>query len=164
MQKIKKIVRAVFEKNCWLLLTNYYDTNLIGPSLVQKTMSGKIWHLENFRLFSQLELRLHIGERTWMYIWMDGWTTTTTTTTYYYYLLLLLCLRPMILMLMYLGNGHGLVTGIGKTTRAGPSLFISNFVSKIEVFAHFLKNGSNDLAENPYLDRLTLLNPFFGHF
>ena len=32
--------------------------------------------------------------------------------------------------------------------------FISNFVSKIEVFAHFLKNGSNDLAETSYLDSL----------
>ena len=37
----------------------------------ENTMSGKIWHLENFRLFFQLELRCHIGERTWMY--MDGW-------------------------------------------------------------------------------------------
>ena len=29
----------------------------------------------------------------------------------------------LIMMLMYIGNGHGLVTGIGKTMWAGPSLF-----------------------------------------
>ena len=32
--------------------------------------------------------------------------------------------------------------------------FISNFLSKIEVFRTFLKIVSLDLAENPYLDRL----------
>ena len=36
-------------------------------------MSGKIRDLEKFQLFSQLEMRWHIGEVAWMYMWMDEW-------------------------------------------------------------------------------------------
>ena len=42
----------------------------------------------------------------------------------------------------------------GFSEKNSQKFFISNFVSKIEVFAHFLKNGSNDLAQTSYLDSL----------
>ena len=42
----------------------------------------------------------------------------------------------------------------GFSEKTPKFFFISNFLSKIEVFRTFLKIVSLDLAENPYLDRL----------
>ncbi len=63
---------------CQSVIENYVFGHSRGSKKIstfhfiwKKTMSGEIWHLENFRLFSQLDFRCHIGERKWMYILMD---------------------------------------------------------------------------------------------